>query len=117
MYQFQHIAAAFYLAAGVGAITYALVKSSSWGWSSGSFLGWCAAGVVTVGTPLTYTISITNLGPGLVDEVDLLNQIPAGLSIVLMRSTALSLMVLTSAPCSTVRVISSSGLACCHTCL
>ena len=52
----------------------------------GSSLGKLAVGLtsspnpVTVGTPLTYTISITNLGPGLVDEVDLLNQIPAGLT-------------------------------------
>ena len=35
---------------------------------------------VTVGTPLTYTISVTNLGPGSIDLVTLANSLPPGLT-------------------------------------
>ncbi|MBL9169972.1 MAG: DUF11 domain-containing protein [Verrucomicrobiales bacterium] len=59
--------------------------------SSTSTLGKLAVGLnsspnpVTVGTPLTYTISITNLGPGKVDEVSLINQLPSGLNNVVVK--------------------------------
>jgi uncharacterized repeat protein (TIGR01451 family) len=59
--------------------------------SSTSTLGKLAVGLtsspnpVTVGTPLTYTISITNLGPGKVDEVNLINLLPSGLNNIVVK--------------------------------